>query len=461
MNAHPIIIFNPLKRFIGEEIRNIIIQNTSHKAVIVDSFTDAPTALKMEPGIIIVILDSCRAKTQYQKFDRFFENFHSIPVVAVLDCQDYCLDCPILKKYVWNFISIPFTKQDILLNIQKFLPKSDQKLIGRISTIIKQRSSLNLLKGESNPILLVKAKILQIAPYDVTILLNGETGTGKELCAKMIHYLSPRSDKPFIPLNCGAVPPELFENELFGHKRGAYTHANTTEMGLIAAADGGTLFLDEIEAIAESTQVKLLRFLEEKKYKSLGDSQYKTADVRIISAAKENLEKLVQQNKFREDLYYRLNVVQIHLPPLRDRREDIPILTEHFIERYSTLYGKPIQGVTPEALLKLMHGEWRGNVRELENVLQETIVLSPGGWIEAQDINLKKLSSHVEGASLVDSFQNSKKKVIEKFEKNYLKNLLMICKGNISRAARYAQKDRRAFCRLMKKHQIDPSLYRV
>ncbi|MFZ0388955.1 MAG: sigma-54 dependent transcriptional regulator [Calditrichia bacterium] len=327
-----------------------------------------------------------------------------------------------------------------------------------VQTDLKKQAVLNLLKGNSPRLQEIKAKIIKIAGYDVSVLINGETGSGKELCAQTIHFLSQRADKPFVPLNCGGIPGDLFENELFGHKRGAYTTANSSERGLIAAAEGGTLFLDEVESLPEPMQVKLLRFLQEKRYKPLGQSAYLTADVRIIAAAKENLQEHVNREKFRKDLFYRLGVVRISLPPLRERTDDIPGLVYHLIEKYSALYQTPVKNVTPAAMLRMIHHNWPGNVRELENIIQEAMITSPGGTIGIDDLHLEPPSN---GSPLKDaSLQTSKKKTLETFEVNYLKSALRMFNGNVSKAARYAHKERSAFFRLLKKYNIDPTAFR-
>lgn len=460
MRQANIVIFDPHRAGIAGDVSQMITSEMPHRVTIVKSDPSPDVRIKPDADLIFVVLDSCKNPGHKKQFTQFLSKYQFTPIVTILNCNEVCPDCPVLRQFVWSFVTTPFTKKAILLHVQKFLPPEKIDLYDKIYVTMKTQTGFQLLKGNSPVILEVKAKILRIAPYDVTVLLQGETGTGKELCAKMIHYLSNRSQKAFVPVNCGALPSELIENELFGHKKGAYTNASTSEEGLICAADGGTLFLDEIEAIPEATQVKLLRFLEDKKYKPLGDSSYRTANVRILSAAKENLQELINQNNFREDLYYRLNVVQISLPPLRVRNEDIPVLTDHFIKRYSVIYQKEIKGITPQALMKLMHHEWQGNVRELENVIQESVVMNLTGWIEAEDLDMKKLEKQDEDTYPSDSFKRSKEQVVHNFENTYLKSVMLVCRGNISQAARLAQKDRRAFCRLLKKHDINPADFR-
>jgi len=221
----------------------------------------------------------------------------------------------------------------------------------------------------------------EVAAAECTVLIEGESGTGKELVARAIHDLSPRRERPFVAVNCGALPETLLESELFGYKAGAFTGAERDKPGRFAAAEGGTLFLDEISDMPPALQVRLLRFLQERTYEPLGTNEAVKADVRIISATNRDLSALVREEKFRSDLYYRVNVVRLVLPPLRERREDIPLLVEHFIARFNRLRGKDICGVSPEALACLMRHDYPGNVRELENAIEHAFVLCPGGEI--------------------------------------------------------------------------------
>ena len=226
----------------------------------------------------------------------------------------------------------------------------------------------------------------EIAKSPSTALILGESGTGKELVARAIYHASHRADKPFVIVNCGALPETLLESELFGYKAGAFTDAKKDKIGRFAAAEKGTLFLDEIGDIPQSLQVKLLRVLQNKVYEPLGSNTPISADVRIITATNRNLQDLVQQGSFREDLFYRLNVVKIHLPPLRERREDIPILTDHFIKQFSALQGKDIVGIASAALNILMRHDYPGNIRELENIIEYAFILCDGGFIQPEHL---------------------------------------------------------------------------
>jgi two-component system response regulator GlrR len=296
-----------------------------------------------------------------------------------------------------------------------------------------------------------------VSKCDVKILIVGETGTGKELFARAIHYLSPRAHKPFVAVNCGAIPFELVENELFGHERGAYTGASASHAGLIHEANTGTLFLDEIDSLPFAAQVKLLRFIQDNEYRPLGSTKAHKADVRLIVATNSDLQQLVQEGKFRQDLYYRLNIISFCLPPLRERREDIPCLALHFLSKYAEQFNKQVSGFCSEAMQRLLLYDWPGNVRELENLVERGVVLAQDTLVRDSDIFLLINK----GTPSNKSFQDAKREVIEQFEKNYIQSILLSTCGNISKAAAVAKKNRRAFWQLIRKHSINASAFRA
>jgi DNA-binding NtrC family response regulator len=278
------------------------------------------------------------------------------------------------------------------------------------------------------------------------------------LYARAIHYGSVRAGRPFMPVNCGAIPAELVENELFGHERGAFTSAATLQTGLIEEANGGTLFLDEIDCLPVFAQVKLLRFLQEKEYRPLGSSKIRRADVRIIAASNLNLEEAVANGKVRQDLYYRLNIISLILPPLRERREDIPLLAHYFLARYASELDKEVHEFSAEALQLLMVHHWPGNVRELEHVVERAVVLSESSTLQPHDLVISTPAVRNNGQ---ESLQEAKAKEIARFERDYIQGLLSACKGNITRAAQVAKKNRRAFWQLIQKHQIDVARFKT
>jgi transcriptional regulator with PAS, ATPase and Fis domain len=314
----------------------------------------------------------------------------------------------------------------------------------------KRKAGFRQLIGESREFQEQMEKIPLMASCDANLLILGETGTGKELFARAVHHLSRRARKPMIPVNCGAIPPDLLENELFGHESGAYTGARSVHYGVIGEAEGGTLFLDEIDTLPLASQVKLLRFLEEKEYRPLGSARYRRADVRVIAATNCDLERAVEEGKLRLDLYYRLNVISVRLPSLRQRIDDVPALARYFLKKYSAEFQRPLQELSDKAMEKLMLYRWPGNVRELEHVIERAVAMTPGACIHEMNIVLPRATE-----TQVKSFRQAKAEMVKEFEKSYIRSLLVLSQGNITRAAQQAKKNRRAFWELIRKHRID------
>jgi transcriptional regulator with PAS, ATPase and Fis domain len=289
------------------------------------------------------------------------------------------------------------------------------------------------------------------------VLILGETGTGKEVFARAIHYLSNRASGPRVAVNCGAIPVELMESELFGCTRGAFTSAYAARSGLVRDAEGGTLFLDEIESLPLNAQAKLLRFLQEKEYRPVGSTATRRADVRVIAASNSDIAGLMRRGDFRQDLYFRLNVLTITLPPLRERLEDIAALAMHFIDKCCRQMQRPSFGLSPQALKRLMAHDWPGNVRELQNVMEHAVLFSREPVIRAADLNLPETTPAAEGE---ESFRDAKARTVNAFERSYIERLLSAKSGNVTHAAEAAKKDRRAFFELMRKHHIAPERFR-
>jgi transcriptional regulator with PAS, ATPase and Fis domain len=296
-------------------------------------------------------------------------------------------------------------------------------------------------------------KIPIVAKCDASVLVYGHTGTGKEVCVRAIHYLSPHASKPFVAVNCGAIPPDLAENELFGHKYGAFTGASKEKPGLIQEAEGGFLFLDEVDSLSQAAQVKLLRFLQEKTYRPLGSTKERKANVRVVAAMNIHPAESVKLGRLRKDLFYRLNVISIELPPLSARLDDIPLLANHFLNKHATGYGKRVS-LSPKALRTLKSYGWPGNVRELEHVIERAVIF-------ANDEVIDELPEfQADNGTEPLSFKEAKQQVVEEFEKRYISELLAVHNGNISRAALAAQKHRRAFLHLIQKYRIESRKFR-
>lgn len=347
-----------------------------------------------------------------------------------------------------DFLLCPIREEELKCRLGRLLgetPDDDTQVRRKLS----QELGLRQLVGESPRFLREIEKIPAIAESQAPVLLLGETGTGKELCAHAIHGLSPRRDGPFIPVDCAAMPEQLLENELFGHVHGAFTDAHIDQKGLAALAAGGTLFLDEIDSLTLTAQSKLLRFIETGNYRPLGSQRYEAADVRPIAATNRDLEECTRSGAFRRDLFFRLNVLPLELPPLRARREDITLLASHFLKCIGVTYEKKL---TPSALNALRNYDWPGNVRELYNVVRRAVALSGASPILPVHLGLNgaRTSSCGDGA-----FQIARQQAIANFERQYVQELLRRHHGNVTRAAVEAKKDRRVFGRLIKKYQIN------
>jgi len=305
------------------------------------------------------------------------------------------------------------------------------------------------------------AQLRRVAPTDAEVLLTGPTGVGKELYARHLHSLSRRSAGAFVPVNCGALPPDLFENELFGHVGGAFTGARPHSEGLVTEADRGTLFLDEVNSLALGSQVKLLRLIQEKEYRRLGESRTRRADIRIVAATNADLVAEVRERRFREDLFFRLRVIPIAVPPLRERCEDIPPILATYVAHYAAAYGLPQISFTAAALERMRTYSWPGNIRELENCVRYLTCLQSAGLVDVDDLplldeglpELRREEPDLTGLPL----NTAKRELVSSFERKYLERALRESRGNIARAARQSGKARRAFFELMRKYGVKAS----
>lgn len=357
-----------------------------------------------------------------------------------------------LASGIADFAGSPINPNELLARLGRLLGNPENKAMYRI----KCRVGLRSLIGESREFNELAQRIQVLANSSATALIEGETGTGKEVCARAVHYLSGRGRGPFVALNCGAIPVELMENELFGHEREAYTGATCARSGLVREAHRGTLFLDEVDSLAPASQVKLLRLLQTHEYRPLGSGKLCTDDVRIIAATNSSLEQAVRTGKLRQDLFYRLNVLYMCIPPLRERVDDILPLARHFVARYAAKYRVPVPVIPSAAAQALLQHTWPGNVRELESAM-ERAVLEGGGRavLRLADMRLPGTTG-----TQLQPFQEAKAAAVAHFEQAYIERLLMAYDGNISHAARAAGKHRRAFFELIRKHRIDPRRFR-
>lgn len=367
-----------------------------------------------------------------------------------------------MRRGAYGYLTKPFEPGDLLLQIERAL--ETRKLnseIKRLKEIINERYDFAHIIARSTKMRSVLDVVTRIAKLDSTVHIHGESGTGKELIAKAIHIASDRSDKPFVALNCAALPESLLESELFGHEKGAFTGAVKSTKGLFTQAHGGTLFLDEIGDMPRSTQSKLLRVLQERQFYPVGSEIPVEVDVRVIVATNKDLEDQVRRGQFRDDLFYRIHVIPILLPPLRERKDDIVPLVEHFLKKYSQQMKKEVKGLAPEALRKLMLHEWPGNVRELENTIEYSVAMTQKDVV-TEDYILQGKSGMVERGPYIsqDSGADSEgglkplKDARDAFERDYLIQVLSMTEGNVSQAAKLAGKYRADFYDLLKKHDL-------
>jgi two-component system, NtrC family, response regulator GlrR len=361
------------------------------------------------------------------------------------------------KKGAYDYLTKPFEVTDLLHRIEQALEVYRLKTeVERLRNMVQDRYQFDNIITVTDVMRQVLRQVAQIAVTDSTVCVYGESGTGKELIAKAVHVASRRALGPFVAINCGAIPEGLLENELFGHMKGAYTGADRPKKGFLQQAEGGTLLLDEIGELPPMLQVKFLRVLEEREFYPLGSSQPIKVNIRLVTATNQDLGKLVSQGKFREDLYYRLHVLPIFLPPLRERPGDITPLAQHFMQRFAQELNKEVKGFTSEALQRLMLYEWRGNVRELANVIERAVVLTSTSMITPDLLLLGK--PEVQSAQQTEP--STLREARERFERKYLIQVLTSVKGNVSRAAEVSGKDRAEFYRLLRKHALVPSTFK-
>ena len=344
----------------------------------------------------------------------------------------------------FGFLTKPVDKQQLLEYVERAMKVSG------LSKTDEEWSSEILTRSPALEACLQQAKM--VAATDTRVLITGESGTGKELIARAIHRASSRRDQPFVGINCSAMAENLLESELFGHEKGAFTGATRSHKGLFQAAHGGTLLLDEIGDMPMRLQVKLLRVLEERQVRPVGSTEAIAVDTRVISATHQNLTDLMSKGAFREDLYYRLNVVHIRLPALRERREDVPLLVEHFLEQVAAETGTQRKVYAPEAVELLVASNWPGNIRQLYNVVRQNVALSPTRIISGEQVR----SALGEQANSLPSFSEAR----DEFTRNYLSQLLQITGGNVSQAARLAKRNRTDFYKLLGRHQLNPEQFK-
>ena len=367
-----------------------------------------------------------------------------------------------MKSGAFDFITKPFDLEAVAVVVRKaaeFLRLRQENHLLRKA--VRDQYRLEQLVGTSEPIQQVMEFVRKVADSDSTVMIQGESGTGKELVARMLHFNSLRKDRPLVPVNCGAIPENLLESELFGHEKGAFTGATHARMGRFELANGGTIFLDEIGEMSLPLQVKLLRVLQEREFERVGGNRTIHVDVRIVAATNQDLEMLVEEKRFRKDLFYRLNVIPIVIPPLRERRSDILLLIDHFLTRFNQTKHTEVSGLAPDALHLLTEYDWPGNIRELENMIERLVVLKKRGVLSIEDLP-EKICRRSSGTELKEQFIRFSEdginlsREVEQYEKHLIMEALRKANGVTSRAAQLLQLNRTTLVEKLKRKGVDP-----
>ena len=427
------------------------LNSAGYKVTAVTSAESALNQLEIEHPQLVLSDVRLPGRDGLALFDEIRKNHPTLPVILLTAHGTIPDAVEATARGVFTYLTKPYDARELLEKISQALalgaPASTPGGTGGDdswrSEIVSRSSRMAELLAEAH----------MVAKSDASVLLRGDSGAGKELLARAIHKASSRAGKPFVAVNCGAIPEALLESELFGHMKGAFTDAVANHKGLFQQADGGTLLLDEIGDMPPALQVKLLRVLQERAVRPVGAAQSIAVDVRIVSATHRDLDAAMEAGQFREDLYYRLNVVTLTLPPLSARREDIPLLANHFLQRLSTKYGKRLSGFAPEALKALTTASWPGNVRQLFNVVEQVCALSSSPLIPLALVQRALRVPSVEVQTYADAKQ--------RFERDYLVGLLKLTDGNVADAARLADRNRTEFYRLLQKHELTPGHFKA
>jgi two-component system response regulator GlrR len=421
-----------------------------YQVTAVTSAESALTQLEIEHPQLVLSDVRLPGRDGLALFDEIRKRHPTLPVILLTAHGTIPDAVEATARGVFTYLTKPYDARELLDKIAQALALGAPAASAGKGGDESWRSEI---VSRSNRMSELLAEARMVAKSDASVLLRGDSGAGKELLARAIHRASARADKPFVAVNCGAIPEALLESELFGHMKGAFTDAVANHKGLFQQADGGTLLLDEIGDMPPALQVKLLRVLQEHAVRPVGATQSITVDVRIISATHRDLDAAMEAGQFREDLYYRLNVVTLNLPTLAARREDIPLLANHFLQRLSTKYGKRLSGFAPEALKALTTASWPGNVRQLFNVVEQVCALSSSPLIPLALVQRALRVPSVE----VQTYAEAK----QRFERDYLVGLLKLTDGNVADAARLADRNRTEFYRLLQKHQLTPGHFKA
>ena len=443
-----------------------LLADNKYDVLCLPTLKDAQQLLQKEPCDLLLLKEELPDGSGLELLRQIKEEEWQVEVILINPRGNTSSAVKAIKEGAFEYLIPPLPKEKVLLAVKSAL-EHRQLLAERDyfhTQLIRQYSYDNIV-GKSPPMQRVFELIEKVSRTKTSVLISGESGTGKELVAKAIHYHSVRRDKRFLTINCSAIPEELLESELFGYEKGAFTDAVRPKKGLLLEAHQGTAFFDEIGELAPNLQVKLLRVLQEKELKPLGSARTLKVDLRFICATNKNLEEEVNKGRFREDLYYRINVLTIHLSPLRQRPEDIPLLADFFLRRYCRETGKRIKGISPELMQFLLDYSWPGNVRELENMIEKGVILADGETLRLKDLSYQigweRLSlDHLDEALFLRPYNEAREITLHNFSSEYIKRALMQHKGNVTRAAQASGIKRQSFHHIMKRLRIKASDYK-
>lgn len=435
------------------EVIRMRLESAKYDVVTAQLEEEAISALKGE------VIDLSVIDLQLEKTNgiSLMEHLHrinpDIPVIILTAYGTIESAVEAMRRGAYSYLTKPFDHRDLLFQIDQAMEKRRLSLeVKRLQGLLEEKYEFSNIIARSDKMQRVLAQVSLIARTDSTVYIHGESGTGKELIARAIHLGSGRKEGPFVAINCAAIPENLLESELFGYEKGAFTGAVQSTKGLFTQAHEGTLFLDEIGDMPLSLQSKILRVLQDRQVYPLGGKKPVDVDVRIIVATNKDLQKEVEMKNFRQDLFYRVHVIPVNLPPLREKKEDIPFLVEHFLEKLNQKMKKKVKGITPQAIQKLMLHDWPGNIRELENAIEFAMAMTQTNIISEDLI----LQTNIQSPDTLKPFKEAR----SEFEKEYLLNLLQLTQGNVSKASELAGKYRADFYQLIKKYDLKPEEYK-
>ena len=432
------------------EVLSLRLAAEGYKATVT---ADAEDALRMAKDelfdLALVDLKLSEKESGIDLMEKLHQADPEMPVIILTAYGTIDTAVEAMKRGAYSYLTKPFNRQELMLQIRKGMEKGSlSREIRRLKALVGERYGFENIIGKSKIMQEVMEQVAKAAETDSNVCIYGESGTGKELIAKSLHLLSSRRDEPFVAVNCAAIPEGLLEGELFGYEKGAFTGALRRKNGFFSQAHGGTIFLDEVSEMTESMQAKLLRVLQEKQFYALGGGKPTDVDVRVLTSTNKNLEDLLKNGRFREDLFYRIYVIPICLPPLRARKEDIPLLVDHFIKKYERKMKKGVKGISTPALQKLLSYSWPGNVRELENIIEYAVAMTTQEVV-VEDLILQTKTTEEDKIRPLKDAKNE-------FERSYVSNILSLTGGNVSKAAKLAGKYRGDFYDLLKKHDLNP-----